>query len=63
MSERHTREEILDALCVIADVCEEMKTECKTCPFGSSGGRCIVVDNIPRAWSIGEKEEVWRAFK
>lgn len=58
---KHTKEEIINALKIIQDECQNAGN-CKYCPFGDSGGHCIVNEQAPSAWDIVEKE-TWRAFE
>lgn len=63
---KHTKEEILNALQIIKDECED--TDCCDCPFGFKDGipyRCMLkTDAIPEEWRIkNEKDSVWRAFE
>ena len=62
---KHTQEEILDALQVIKDTCdeiEEQKEGCYKCPF-SRNGLCIILDKEPSRWELNFEGAVWRAFK
>lgn len=59
-----TREEIINALEVIRDVCKEH--HCSTCPLrhvnGMSRGICEL-ENSPEEWELNTEEDAWRAFK
>ena len=59
---KHTKNEILKALTIIKEVCEEIG-DCTICPCGDCMGVCLVSDDVPTSWEIKEVEEVWRAFK
>lgn len=60
---KHTKNEILKALTIIKEVCEEFQ-DCTKCPYGDCMGVCGVLDrDIPASWEIKEIEEVWRAFE
>ena len=58
---KHTREEILNALHIIKDTCQE-STDCLLCPFNDGYDHCIVNEQAPSAWDIKD-EEPWRAFE
>ena len=62
---KHTREEILNALGVIMDVCKETgeKLEgCYSCPFYVNE-ECMIMCRKPESWSLNDKGAIWRAFK
>jgi hypothetical protein len=62
---KHTKEEILNALHIIKDTCQESTDtygDCLLCPFSDGDGHCIVAEQAPSAWDIVEKE-TWRAFE
>lgn len=60
---KHTKEEIINALKVIRDVCRECIT-CDVCPFGKKNDICLLDEHIPDNWDITEEyPEVWRALK
>lgn len=59
----YTREEIIQALTVIIDVCEENSDLCYTCPLADLDGECKIKAAFPTEWEIGEAEDVWRALK
>ena len=60
---KHTKTEIIKALIVIKDVCEEVEG-CDTCPYGDCMGVCQVLNNdTPNSWIIKQTDEVWRAFE
>lgn len=57
---KHTKEEILNALQVIKDTCQD--GDCLLCPFSDGDGHCIVTEQAPCAWNI-KSDEPWRAFE
>lgn len=62
---KHTKEEILRALHIIKDTCQESTDtygDCLLCPFNDGDDHCIVNEQAPSAWDIVEKE-TWRAFE
>lgn len=63
---KHTKEEIINALKIIKDVCADHEY-CKYCPFGDDGDACKLVDteSIPSELEIAElpPPETWRALK
>lgn len=58
---KYTKEEILNALQIIKDTCEESK--CCSCPFGNIHEMCVIQDAPPSHWSFADEEKLWRAFK
>lgn len=58
---KHTREEIIQALTVIKDECNEAKN-CCYCPFGRECGMCNIRNDSPYEWKFNEEEPVYRAF-
>lgn len=62
---KHTKEEILNALQIIKDTCQESTDtykDCCLCPFNDGDGHCIVAEQAPCAWNI-KSDEPWRAFE
>ena len=62
---KHTKEEILNALHVIKDTCQESTDtyeDCLLCPFNDGDGHCVLAEQSPLSWDIVEKE-TWRAFE
>lgn len=62
---KHTKEEIVNALKVIKDECEDHPV-CAACPFWSpeANPKCMVSYQYPEDWKINNAEpELWRAFK
>jgi hypothetical protein len=60
---KYTKNEILKALTIIKEVCEEVE-DCINCPYGDCMGVCQILQNdTPNSWAIKEAEEVWRAFE
>lgn len=58
------KEEILNALKVIRDICNSHK-ECATCPFYKTENRrnvCSIRDETPNNWRISGTNERWRAL-
>lgn len=59
---KHTREEILDALKVIMETCEEFD-KCKRCPLYSTDSEMCGIQNMdPENWELSTGETFWRAF-
>lgn len=44
--------EIIEALRVIKDVCEDQNGNCKQCPLRSADDECGICDEEPRDWEI-----------
>ena len=61
----YTREEIINALRLIKDICEDRDVNCTKCPFGIKGLGCFFEHNAdsPEYWDLTEETEAWRAFK
>ena len=62
---KHTKEEILDALKVIKDTCNEVgeKLEgCDNCPFYANK-ECVIMCRGPDKWELNFEGAIWRAFK
>ena len=62
---KHTKEEIITALNIIKDTCQESTEECVDCllcPFNDGDGHCIVNEQAPSAWDIKD-DEPWRALE
>lgn len=58
---RHSEEEIINALAIIQDTCEEH--ECSKCPFGTNDGKCLIHDHCPAEWHFNApRKETWRAI-
>jgi hypothetical protein len=55
------REEIIKALKVIQNTCKST-TRCSQCPLGTNGNDCVLQNQSPENWNIGEETEVWRAL-
>ena len=64
---KYSQEEILKALKVIRDVCEEQRGKCSYCPFGNDRGWCIISESDPDSLKFNEineePEKVWRAIR
>lgn len=56
-----SKEEIIKAVKTISEVCDEAQY-CEHCPFGTSGGDCLIVRDSPASWTINGKSEIWRAL-
>ena len=58
------KEEILNALKVIQDVCSSNE-HCATCPFCSTRNpcnTCSITNESPNNWRISGANEMWRAI-
>lgn len=56
----YTREQIIQALTVIRDTCEE-HDDCCECPF-SNGGDCLIrSDESPEEWHLNDSKS-WKAI-
>ena len=61
MEHKYTKEEIIKALKVIRDVCDD-NGDCVNCPLGNSNGDCML-EATPLEWKIlDENPTVWRAL-
>ena len=56
----YTESEILEALNMIKDICDEQE-DCETCPFADRVEVCHIQTKAPQDWDL-RKERVWRAF-
>ncbi len=59
-----TKEEIINALEVIRDVCKEHN--CSTCPLrhvNMHEGICEIEMETPEYWVLNIEDDAWRAFK
>lgn len=61
--QEYDKQEILKALHVLRGTCRKQYPECSYCPFGDSGGHCIITEQYPQAWDIVKEEGIWRAFE
>lgn len=61
---KHTKEEIINALKVIKDECNQT-SECDDCPFADKNNNCAFSTEVPPDWEIAElpPPEKWRALK
>jgi hypothetical protein len=61
--EMRSREEILNALNIMKEVCEEA-ISCLACPLGDKDGICVIQEGglNPCEWYLKKPEKVWRAF-
>ena len=60
-----SREEIINSLLTIQQVCVESK-DCKACPFwckSQNSQVCMISYADPISWKINEVEPSWKAFK
>lgn len=63
----HSREEILQALRVIKDVCSQ-HDDCESCPFqvrdrfGDEGCKIQNDNDDPSEWNIKDNDDNWKAF-
>lgn len=60
---KHSQDEIVNALKVIMETCEEAKC-CVSCPLRHkfSSDKCYVSSCRPDKWKLEPTEVVWRAF-
>ena len=63
---KHSKEEIIGALKLIKDECQEQI--CPKCTFynpsATNPTTCMIRANAPMAWNLNDTEpETWRAFK
>lgn len=61
---KHTKEEILNALHIIKETCEEYDVENeRECPFyGGKSGECAVMCTQPELWHINDDVEAWKGL-
>ena len=61
---KYSQEEIIHALEVIKETCNE-HDECEGCPFfnRSLPFTCEILNDKPAFWKINEDPFVWRAFR
>lgn len=58
---KHTKEEILNALMVIKETCDEYE-ECEMCPFGSENDEsCNLKFYVPSVWDMCPLD--WRGWR
>ena len=57
-----SKEEIIEALSILQEVCNETDV-CYKCPLSNSEGMCVIRDYeiSPSGWDI-KTEEIWKAF-
>lgn len=62
MEHKYTKEEIINAVTVIKEICANQI--CQDCPFFRKGDNtCIVKNEVPSGWKINEDKPVtWRAL-
>lgn len=60
---KHSQDEIVNALKVIMETCDESKC-CVNCPLRHklSPDKCYVSSYRPERWNLEPTEVVWRAF-
>lgn len=56
----HSKDEILQALKVIKDVCATH--HCQDCPFADDEAVCVINGTNPNDWVIAAPDPVWRAL-
>ena len=60
---KHIPEDIIEALFIIKETCEEQAT-CEECPFSAKGtDRCAIKADEPCEWKIGELPSPWKALE
>lgn len=61
---KYSKEEILNALRIIRDICDENGgANCDiTCPFSGDEDICKISEWSPNGWVINEPEKKWRAL-
>ncbi len=61
---KYSQEEIIHALEVIQETCNERDC-CQYCPFWQDdiSGSCRIRGARPEYWDINKEQSVWRAFK
>ncbi len=61
---KYSQEEIIHALEVIQETCNE-HDKCESCPFfnRSLHFTCEILRDRPEYWKINKDQIVWRAFK
>ena len=58
---KYSQEEIVNALALIKDICEEH--DCLECPFGTNDSTCLLHDNCPENWCLNApRQTTWRAI-
>ena len=59
---KYTQEEILYALRMLKEICEEHKS-CSKCPFGTADSMCLITEYTPTSYILNEEGvRVWRAL-
>ena len=60
---KHSQEEILKALRVIKEICNENGYCEETCPFESEKHACLITHNYPGNWNINDESvTVWKGL-
>lgn len=55
------REEILDALELIRNICANCE-DCENCPFCCEDFCVFRKGDTPESWRLNSKNDIWRAF-
>lgn len=62
----HTKDEILNALDIIKDTCDDFFATkgkgCFDCPFGDDMGHCSINEQTPFSWELSPYK-IWRAIE
>ena len=60
---KHSQEEIINALKVIQDTCNEQHAPypCEQCPLSKNGG-CVIQEQSPDEWKIRTAPPKWTPF-
>lgn len=60
---RHLPEDIIEALRIIKNTCEEQE-DCVCCPFGDNTELCLINSIIPKEWDINPNPPAeWKALR
>lgn len=67
MTEGQHRDEILNALRKIREVCRTVDPDangdkCALCPLYGRNGKCSVIFDIPATWKLADDPGPWRAI-
>lgn len=58
---KHSEEEIINALAIIQDTCEEH--DCSKCPFGTNDAICLIKRDSPIEWLLNAPVNcTWKAI-
>ena len=58
---KHSETEIITALNIIRDECDDVPN-CEDCPFGNGDGDCLVTYCPPSEWNINQREDSWKGL-